>query len=92
MTVALPPDLEQFVENEIASGRYGSEDELLCDALRLLRARRLQRLRKEIRIGIDQLDRGEGTQISSDEELAAFFDEIEAEVQAELQAERNGMT
>ena len=40
---------------------YGSRDEVIQDALRLLKERdqRLEDLRKEIRIGMDQADRGE---------------------------------
>jgi putative addiction module CopG family antidote len=33
----LPSDLETFVQEEIASGKYQSEDELVTEALRLLK-------------------------------------------------------
>jgi Arc/MetJ-type ribon-helix-helix transcriptional regulator len=33
----LPVDLEEFVQRELAEGKYRSEAELLADALRLLR-------------------------------------------------------
>lgn len=33
----LPSDLEIFVQEEIASGKYQSEDELVTEALRLLK-------------------------------------------------------
>ncbi len=36
----LPQELEQFVQQELASGRYASEDELVAEALRLLQAQR----------------------------------------------------
>jgi antitoxin ParD1/3/4 len=62
MATALPPDLLQFIERELASGKYRSEDDVICDALRLLREReqRIETLRAEIGPAIDQLDRGEG--------------------------------
>jgi antitoxin ParD1/3/4 len=34
--VSLPQDLAEFVEAEIASGRYSSSDEVIREALRLL--------------------------------------------------------
>jgi putative addiction module CopG family antidote len=36
----LPADLETFVRDEIASGHYQSEDELVTEALRLLKAQK----------------------------------------------------
>ena len=35
----LPADLEAFVQQELAEGKYPSEAELVADALRLLRER-----------------------------------------------------
>ena len=37
MTEVLPPDLQQFVKQELASGAYQSEEELMVEAVRLLR-------------------------------------------------------
>ena len=69
MSVSLPPDLEQFVRQELANGGYTSEDEILLEGLRLLqeRKKRLQNLQKDIRIGLDQLDRGEGVLLDMEE-------------------------
>jgi antitoxin ParD1/3/4 len=68
MATVLPPDLLQFVEREIASGRYGSEDDVICEALRLLRERdeRLEALRADIRPALEQLERGEGKPLDGD--------------------------
>ena len=62
MSMSLPQDLQQFVQQEIASGRYRSEEDLVCEGLRLLRERerRLQALREDIKPALEQLDRGEG--------------------------------
>lgn len=62
MVLALPDDLQKFVQDEIASGRFQSTDDVICEALRRLREheRRLDELRAELQTGIDQLDRGEG--------------------------------
>jgi Arc/MetJ-type ribon-helix-helix transcriptional regulator len=39
----LPADLEEFVQRELAEGKYRSEAELVADALRLLRERHQSR-------------------------------------------------
>lgn len=84
------PELQQLVQAELATGEYASQDELLLEAMRLLadRSKRRQELRQELQIARDQLDRGEGIELDGDEALEAFFDEIKAEVNAELAAER----
>jgi putative addiction module CopG family antidote len=87
MTIdALPPDLTQFIQEEFATGHYASEQEVVQKAVRFFRdsrARYLQ-LREEIRQSIADLDAGHGTVIETDEELSAFFEEIESEVQREF--------
>jgi putative addiction module CopG family antidote len=40
MTVYFPPDLESFVEREVAIGNYADRNEVIEHALRLLRADR----------------------------------------------------
>ena len=81
MIATLPPDLQQFVREEVASGHYRSEDELVLEAVRYYRESnvRLQRLREEIRTSLEQLDRGEGIELADDAAREAFFDEIGAE-------------
>ncbi len=65
MNVSLTPALEQFVQEKVASGRYNSASEVVREALRLLgdheelRRIKLEALRKDIAVGIEQLDRGE---------------------------------
>jgi antitoxin ParD1/3/4 len=59
MNISLTPELEQFVESTVKSGRYPSATEVVIAALRLLEERemerlvRLEELRKEIAIGIE---------------------------------------
>jgi antitoxin ParD1/3/4 len=64
MSHGLPADLEQFVEQELASGKYASRDELVTEAVRLLRERerRLEELRQEVLPALERLDRGEYTE------------------------------
>jgi putative addiction module CopG family antidote len=62
----LPPDLKDFVKRQLDEGAYGSEDEVVVNALYLLRDRtlsrdeRLAQLRAAVKLGLDELDRGEG--------------------------------
>gem|GEM_PF-657372 len=61
--------LEQFVTRIVAGGRFHSEEDVVAEALRLLevRERKLEALRKDIQVGIDQLDRGEGLPLDVDD-------------------------
>lgn len=65
MNVSLTPELEQFVQEKVKSGRYQSASEVIREALRLLeqqdkiRLMRIEKLRSQIAIGIEQSERGE---------------------------------
>jgi len=64
----LPPELEAFVQHELASGKYPSQAVMVCEGLRLLRERekRLQALRAEVQPALEQLDRGEGAPLDGE--------------------------
>jgi antitoxin ParD1/3/4 len=65
MNVSLTAELEEFVQKKVESGRYTSASEVIRAGLRLLeqedeaRAARLAAMRAEVRVGIDQAERGE---------------------------------
>jgi antitoxin ParD1/3/4 len=65
MNVFLPSELDQFVESKLKSGSYYAASEVICEALWLLRDYdelqriKLERLRKEIAIGVEQAERGD---------------------------------
>lgn len=65
MNVSLTPELEKFVADKVASGRYTSASEVVREALRLLedqersRALRLEEFDRELQARMDALDRGE---------------------------------
>jgi antitoxin ParD1/3/4 len=65
MNVSLTPELEQLVESKVKSGRYQSASEVIREGLRLLddqdrlRKAQLEEVCRNIRIGIEQPDRGE---------------------------------
>jgi antitoxin ParD1/3/4 len=64
MNISLTPELEQYVNGRVQSGLYHSASEVIREGLRLLKEkdevhqRKLQELRREIQIGVDQSDRG----------------------------------
>ena len=86
MDVSLTPDLEEFVNNEIKSGKYKSANEVVREGLRLVRLRRekIAALRREIQISVEEIERGEYVDYTFVEDL---FDDIEAAV-AERTAKR----
>lgn len=78
MAYSLPPDLEQFIEEELAEGKYANENELICEAVRALRTRerQLNQLRAQIAPAAARLGRGEGIVLSNEKELEEFFDSV----------------
>jgi len=88
MNVSLRGELEQFIDERVKSGRYSSADEVVEEALWLLRERdrtqseRLAELKAKIREGIEELDRGEGI---DGEEFFAELDEDIRQIEAEMQ-------
>ena len=61
MSVSLTPELEQLVNEKVASGRFTSVDDVVREGLRLIEERdeRLQELRHQIQLGVESADRGE---------------------------------
>ncbi len=78
MDLLLKPDLREFIQSRMKTGRYCSETEVVEEALRLLEqalgmyALDLETLRSQIAEGLTSLDRGEGT--DGDD----FFDDLDA--------------
>ena len=64
MNVSLTPQLEQFIDKKVREGKYQTASEVIRDGLRLLAERdqrrtlELQRLRREIAVGLDQVENG----------------------------------
>jgi putative addiction module CopG family antidote len=59
MNVPIPPEFEAFARKQVAAGRYGSEAEVVAEALKQYLADR-EALLALIDPAIEQLDRGEG--------------------------------
>ena len=57
MKVDVPSDLQVFIDRLVASGRFSSASEVVCEGISLLAER--ERLRDQVGVGIAQADRGE---------------------------------
>lgn len=84
MDIALPPDLEQYVREQVQSGQYDDENSVVATALQVLRHHEgaglgdwtVEELRAELAPSIAELDRGGGMRIKDDDELARFFADV----------------
>lgn len=82
MNVHLGETFDRFVAELIANGLYQSQSEVIREGLRLLKEQedlrklKLEELRKDVRHGFEQIERGEYTAYSAAQELS---DEIKAE-------------
>ena len=76
ITVTLPPELEAFIEERVAAGRFATAGEAVRAGLRLLEAREQEReavlteLRRDIEIGVEQAKAGTLT------DGPAFFEQL----------------
>jgi antitoxin ParD1/3/4 len=81
MNVSLTPELEKLVADKVKSGRYNSASEVVREGLRLLQDQdelkriRLDELRREVMLGVEQIRNGQSTTVSIDE-LPAFFEDV----------------
>jgi|SaaInlStandDraft_1057018.scaffolds.fasta_scaffold227829_2 antitoxin ParD1/3/4 len=77
--VSLTPQLESFVKDQVKGGMFKSASEVHRAALASLmqkneeRNLRMRRLDEALQAGVDDLDNGRFTEVSSDEENEAFF-------------------
>ncbi len=63
MSVQIPSDFAPFVKRLVDSRRFLSEEDVVAEGLRMLRAS--ETLKSEVEKGFDELDRGLGTDVDS---------------------------
>ena len=74
--------LDRFVETEVGSGRYGNASEVVREGLRLMERRKAEEraktrwLRGAVSQGLEQIDRGEGLEFGSADEVAKEIDRV----------------
>ena len=85
MHISLTPELESRVKAKVETGLYNNASEVIREALRFMETHedwihevKLTRLREQLKIGVDQLDRGEGIAIESKAALDTLFDDIKS--------------
>jgi antitoxin ParD1/3/4 len=88
MNVSLTPELEQFIQSQVESGKYTSADEVIAAGIKLLEEReriykgRFEELKREIMIGIEASERGE---VVDSETVFAELEENIREIEIEMQ-------
>jgi antitoxin ParD1/3/4 len=92
VNVSLTAELEQLVNEKVASGMYTSASEVIREGLFLLKERdelriRREELRRDIMLGIEQARRGRGEKYACGAELA---DEIKRRGRERTREERKG--
>jgi antitoxin ParD1/3/4 len=81
MNVNLTPEIAEFVASELATGDYASGSELVRDALRLLRRDRwiekekAEGLRREVKLALEEVERGEFSDLTVDQIARAVLAE-----------------
>ena len=83
MHISLTPELESRVKAKVETGLYNNASEVIREALRFMETHedwiheiKLTRLREQLKVGINQLDRGEGIAVESQSALDTLFDDI----------------
>jgi antitoxin ParD1/3/4 len=83
MHISLTPELESRVRAKVETGLYNNASEVIREALRFMETHedwiheiKLSRLREQLKVGADQLDRGEGIVIDSKSALDTLFDDV----------------
>ena len=79
LTLSLPESIREFIESRVSEAGYPSASEyirVLVEEDQKRRSEELEQLRAQVRVGLDELDRGEYTEHGTAEELA---EDIKAE-------------
>lgn len=80
VAIQLPDELNQFVNKSVQAGDFSNADEFFISVVSMYKDQveeglseaeqtKLESLRRDIQVGVDQLDRGEGSEMDWD----AFF-------------------
>lgn len=66
MNITLTPDSEQYLREQLAAGKFPSPDEVISEALRRMRLydQKMDELRRDIDVGIEQADQGLATEFN----------------------------
>jgi antitoxin ParD1/3/4 len=100
MHVNLTPTLDEYVLGKVKSGRYNNASEVVREALRRMQDQEarssgtwdlssdeINEIRRNVKQGIEEIERGEGATYEGARGLKRFFREIEVQGLKELAAE-----
>jgi antitoxin ParD1/3/4 len=79
MNISLTPELDTFVQDKVKSGLYHAASEVIHAGLHLLKEKdaiqelRMEELRKQVREGFVQIEKGEFLEFSSTEEIVSHI-------------------
>ena len=83
MHISLTSELESRVKAKVETGLYNNASEVIREALRFMETHedwvkelKLAQLREQLKVGSDQLDRGDSTTIESKQALDTLFEDI----------------
>ncbi len=81
-------EFDEFIDAEIASGRFRSREEVIHAGLKLLRDRNSEEaeLRTALQAGLDDIGRGDYVTLSTEAEKQQFFAELIDDARRELVA------
>jgi len=79
ISISIPAELQPFVKQELAAGRFRDESELVTAALELYREMNLRHaeLRSQVKRSLDQADRGEVAPLDMDSIKGTLREELD---------------
>jgi len=89
MSISLAPEIEQLIQQQLESGRYHSANDVVLEGLRLLneqeqsRNAEIEKIRKKIEAGSQDLDEGKGIPFTHE-----LVEEIKSSGRARLEAQQ----
>lgn len=85
MHISLTSTLQSRVKAKVESGLYNNASEVIREALRFMdthedwiRELKVAQLREQLKVGIDEVDRGDGINIKSKAALDSLFEDIKS--------------
>lgn len=93
MTIEIPREAEKFIKQQLATGHFANEAEVVAQALSLWQnyQQKSVEVRAGVQRGIDSMEAGRYTKISNPEEAKALADDIKKRGR-ELRAKRESST
>ncbi|TWU12806.1 hypothetical protein CA54_16310 [Symmachiella macrocystis] len=91
-SLQLPHDLQDLVNEELATGRYASSEDVLKAAVQLLREqdRCFEEFRVEVQSRMKSLENGNAIKLEDESALSGFFDDIRSRGRQRRSMDKDG--